>query len=170
MTIALRPADLADIDSVGDVHHRARVDAYRPFLPDDAFAGVDGTALAAWWRERWTYERETNRLTVAVRDGQVVGFTYVGPDEDGQARLGMLYAIHVDPDHQGGGVGRALMSDAQEAIRAAGYPRAALWVLERNERARRFYERGGWSADGQEREDSMGSALVRQLRYARALT
>jgi ribosomal protein S18 acetylase RimI-like enzyme len=38
-----------------------------------------------------------------------------------------------------------------EAIRAAGHERARLWVLEQNARARRFYERHGWYADGSSR-------------------
>jgi hypothetical protein len=39
---------------------------------------------------------------------------------------------------------------------------AILWVGEANARARRFYEREGWSADGETRESPLGP---RKLRY-----
>jgi len=44
-----------------------------------------------------------------------------------------------------------------------------LWVLEDNERARRFYDRGGWTADGETRVESIGGEPVKQLRYGRPL-
>jgi hypothetical protein len=43
---------------------------------------------------------------------------------------------------------------------------AVLWVLEGNARARRFYERGGWAADGTTRDEPMGGEMTHQLRYA----
>jgi hypothetical protein len=43
---------------------------------------------------------------------------------------------------------------------------AYLWVVEANARARRFYEREGWSADGAMRASSFGST---ELRYRLAL-
>ncbi|WP_051864524.1 GNAT family N-acetyltransferase [Streptosporangium roseum] len=65
--------------------------------------------------------------------------------------------------HMGTGVGRALMDDALPHLG----PRAVLWVLEGNERARRFYEEAGWSADDVTRDAPMGGELTHQLRYAR---
>jgi hypothetical protein len=44
-------------------------------------------------------------------------------------------------------------------------PRAYLWVLAENARARRFYERGGWTADGVTRTEAIGGEPVLQLRY-----
>jgi hypothetical protein len=48
-------------------------------------------------------------------------------------------------------------------------PRAVLWVLAQNERARRFYERGGWHADGVTRAGSIGPVETLQVRYSRFL-
>jgi RimJ/RimL family protein N-acetyltransferase len=44
-----------------------------------------------------------------------------------------------------------------------------LWVLRDNERARRFYERAGWSFDGTEKEDVVAGATVTEVRYRRDL-
>ncbi|MGW9030074.1 hypothetical protein ACWGQ5_39485 [Streptomyces sp. NPDC055722] len=47
----------------------------------------------------------------------------------------------------------------------ADYAQAALWVLEDNERARRFYEAGGWGPDGAAVVDTTGGAALNKLRY-----
>jgi ribosomal protein S18 acetylase RimI-like enzyme len=169
----IRPAVPADLPAIALVHTRARGEAYKDLVPAEALDAVDAGALAQWWEQRWGYERETHRLAVAQdAAGAVVGFTYVGPspDADTDAGTAELYAIHVDPDRQGGGIGRALMASALENLVALGAARAVLWVLAGNEPARRFYERGGWRGDGVERRAPVGPALTRQLRYWRPLS
>ena len=62
-----------------------------------------------------------------------------------------LDALYVRPEAWGTGVAARLHDRAVEELRAAGVARARLWVLEENARARRFYERRGWRADGSTR-------------------
>jgi len=151
------------------MHYHSRIAAYRDFVPMDGLLALSAHSLRAWWRERFTYEQDTHRLTLAFDDDRVVGFSYVGPEEDHHAGVGQLYAIHLDPAAQGHGFGRALMRDALASMKAAGCGSAVLWVLAGNAHARGFYERGGWHADGNEREELMGAAPTRQLRYSIAL-
>ncbi|SNS90206.1 L-amino acid N-acyltransferase YncA [Asanoa hainanensis] len=167
MTLSLRPAQAADIDAIGALHYDSRIAAYRDFVPIAGLSALSPESLTAWWRERFAYESDTHRLTVAFDDDQLVGFSYVGPEEYHEAEVGQLYAIHLDPTAQGRGIGRALMVDALEAMSRKGWERVVLWVLEGNTHARRFYERGGWRPDGREREELMGAAPTRQLRYER---
>ncbi|NJP35367.1 GNAT family N-acetyltransferase [Micromonospora thermarum] len=167
MTITLRPATADDLMAVGALHQRSRVAAYSFFLPPEALAEPTGEAMGRYWTERWGWERDSHRMTLAERDGTLAGFSYVGPDDEGDPATGLLYAIHLEPAEQGRGVGRELMIDALAAMRARGWRRAALWVLRENTNARRFYERGGWTPTGAEREDRIGSVLTPQLRYAR---
>ncbi|WFE24966.1 GNAT family N-acetyltransferase [Solwaraspora sp. WMMD791] len=169
MALILRPARLDDVSAVGHLHHLSRRSAYRGIVADAALDAVPGPALAAWWTERLTYERDTHRLTVAERDSELAGFTYVGPHSDGDPDTGELYAIHVAPPHQGTGIGAALLRDALDTMRGHRYDRAVLWVLAENRPARRFYEHSGWRPDGQRRDSWIGPVLTPQLRYTRAL-
>lgn len=172
MTLTLRHAVAADLMAVGALHQRSRVAAYSPFLPPEALALPTPEMMGEYWVQRWTYERDDHLMTVAERDGRLVGFTYVGPDElDGvvDPDAAMLRAIHLEPTEQGRGTGRTLMLDALHTMRSRGYTRATLWVLRANAHARRFYERGGWTPTGDERDDHLGPVVTRQLRYARSL-
>jgi GNAT superfamily N-acetyltransferase len=67
-----------------------------------------------------------------------------------------VYAIYVDPEHWSTGAGRALMTAALDYLTASGPRPVRLWALDGNERARRFYERCGFVADG-----AVGSHPVR---------
>jgi GNAT superfamily N-acetyltransferase len=87
----------------------------------------------------------------------MVGFAYVGE--------GWLHAIHVHPDWHGAGVGPTLLASARESLRDLGFRRAALWVIEGNERACRFYEKDGWVRSGESRVSEMDGVLTRQLHY-----
>ncbi|MFC4148298.1 GNAT family N-acetyltransferase [Micromonospora mangrovi] len=169
MTVTLRPATVDDLLPVGALHQRSRVAAYSSFLPAQALADPSPEAMGAYWRERWTWERDEHRMTVAERNGRLVGFSYLGPDDAGDPATGLLNAIHLEPAERGRGTGRALMVDALAAMRARGWSRAVLWVLERNHPARTFYERGGWTPTGERRDEHIGTALVPQLRYTRAV-
>jgi ribosomal protein S18 acetylase RimI-like enzyme len=69
----------------------------------------------------------------------------------------------------GTGIGRLLMANALEQLADIGGERAVLWVLAENERARRFYDRGGWRPDGETRVEAVGGEPTTQLRYSKPL-
>jgi ribosomal protein S18 acetylase RimI-like enzyme len=160
MSVVLRTGTDHDLAAVGALHYRSRAAAYAGLVPPEALTFGSPEALGAWWLERYRWERDTHRLTVAERDGTIIGFSYLGPSEE--PGVTELYAIHVAPDQVGTGAGRSLMRDALKQLGE----RAVLWVVEGNTRARRFYEKGGWVADGTTREAPIGAVITRQLRYA----
>jgi len=96
-----------------------------------------------------------------------VGFVIFGPcrDEDAKRGQGEVYALYVEPEWWSAGVGRALLSHAQHALRALGFRDASLWVLESNERARRFYQVAGWQVDGTKGLQRRGEVELREVRF-----
>jgi len=94
---------------------------------------------------------------VAEHEGVVVGMAITLGTE--------LRDLYVVPEAWGSGVGLTLMDAALDHVRATGAATAFLWVGEENARARRFYEREGWTADGERRKSPLGPA---ELRYRRS--
>ena len=104
---------------------------------------------------------------MADDDGAVVGFCSYGPSRDGDAApgTGEVFAIYLREEAAGRGVGRELFARANARLRALGYRRATLWVLETNDRTRRFYEKAGWAPDGARSAHHMGRATLPIVRY-----
>ncbi|BBH66185.1 N-acetyltransferase [Actinoplanes sp. OR16] len=167
MTAELRLAVEADQPAVGRLHHRSRAAAYADLVDPSSFDTRAADMLAAYWVERWQWEQDTHRMTLAFDAGELIGFSYIGPSETTGAAE--LYAIHLDPSRVGTGVGRLLMLDALENLPSYGEPVAVLWVLAGNTTARRFYEKGGWSDDGVSRDDELNGHPATHLRYSHPL-
>lgn len=115
----------------------------------------------------WTHDLENpfpHRWWVAETNDRVVGFAGICPSRDPiDPSLGELDTIAVDPLWWRRGVGRRLITHAQNYLVRDGYREAVLWTLANYERGQRFYEAMGWEADGGRRDEG------RQIRYRREL-
>lgn len=116
------------------------------------------------WRARL---EEGTVVWVAPAEGDIVGFAAVGPSQTEEA-AGELYAIYVSPGSWGTEAAHDLMAAAKDWFAGEGYATAMLWVLADNPRARRFYEREGWRAEGT-RIDTVRGVEVEEALYRLAL-
>jgi ribosomal protein S18 acetylase RimI-like enzyme len=164
MNVRLGNAD--DAVAIETIRVRGWQAAYRHVLPANE---LDAMPIdPGRWRGR--LERPpTGWSTFVVEDasGAVVGFASVGPSRD-EHGIGELYAIYVDPDAWSTGAGRALIERAEEQL-ALEYGEATLWVLEDNPRARAFYERAGWHADGARKAEVRWGVHAPEVRYRKSL-
>jgi GNAT superfamily N-acetyltransferase len=74
-------------------------------------------------------------------DGEVQGFAA------GDARDGWIWALFVAPNHEGRGIGRALLPFACTTLRNARYTIATL-STDAGTRAERLYRADGWTETG----------------------
>lgn len=170
MELQIREPIPSDAAALGRLHADAWNVAYADQMPAGLLAHFTVERRTAMWeRVIASTLGESERIAIADVDGTAVGFAWAGPcrDEDGPQGAGELYAINVSPDSWRGGVGTALIEAAHETLAAHGFPLAVLWVLPGNDRARRFYERHGWFADGVTREDESHGFVVTEVRYTR---
>lgn len=166
-TVRLATADEAS--TIAGVHVQAWKWAYRDLLPRivlDAMATERRTAI---WRDTIVSRDESaSRVWVALHAGHIVGFTVTGaPQQSGYSTdTAEVHAIYQLEEVARTGVARTLLVRALGDLRARGFRLGILWVLNVNARARRFYERGGWQADGGARTDTVGRFVLHQMRYA----
>ena len=121
----LRRAAAEDAQAIAIVHRTAtRVSL--SFLPELHTAEDD----LRFFRDTFPPGKE---IWVAEAEGAVVG--YVGFDAD------WIYHLFILPDHQGQGIGPALLAKAMADGRAK-----RLWTFQQNLRARKFYEDRGFVA------------------------
>lgn len=134
--IDIRPATLDDLEDLVTLHLETVLVAYRDFFPSDADK-PEAVGLADLWRR----DLDTaHAVLVATEDRQVIGSVI--------ARIGGdLARLHVHPSRWRTGIGRTLHNAAVANLRAAGYPQAGLWVIDKNQPARSLYESLGWRLD-----------------------
>jgi len=158
----IRPAVPGDAPAILRVRLASWEAAYGPYLPAHVWDEL---------RARWTPDRTarsiadgTLRVLVADVDSEVRAYVMFGPGrDDDQPSAGEVYALYADPQHWSTGLGRALLRSAVDAL---GTSPVMLWVLEVNARARRFYERAGFSWDGSRKDAELpGEVLLPELRY-----
>jgi GNAT superfamily N-acetyltransferase len=132
--IRLRPATAEDAAAIAGLWHSGWRDGHAGHVPDEL--------VAARPRESFLI-RAPQRIgdtVVATVDGQIAGFVMVVGDEVEQ--------VYVDRDHRGSGLAVVLLREAERLVAANGHEVAWLGALTGNARARRFYERTGWTDDG----------------------
>lgn len=167
--LVIRPAEVGDARMIGLIHVRSWQSAYRGKMPQDHLDSLDPADRAGEWRRTLeTIDRSRADILVAESDAGVVGFAGYGPSRDADADPGhtaQLTVIYLLPQTWGTGTGRELMAAAVGGLAALDYAEATLWVLDSNDRARRFYAKAGWAEDGVTRvDDSLGISL-NEVRY-----
>jgi GNAT superfamily N-acetyltransferase len=136
----------------------------RPQVGADAVCGGGAPPEAGRLLPAAVLVGEVGGRVVAV--GSVGAFRQRAAADDPSGELWMLNA---DPSVFGTGAGPAVHEAALDRLAVSGHRRAVLWVVRDNPRARRFYEREGWRADGHEVVADMGGAAVVELRYERSM-
>ena len=85
-------------------------------------------------------------------------------DKDG-TRILEIKELYVDPFFQGDGIGGKLLSAIQTGSQSRGTTAVFLWVLEKNEKARKFYEKHGFIlTDEREPEEGTAEFIVKYVK------
>lgn len=140
MSVHFRAATEADLpavialladDALGQTRESGRPDDYRA-----AFAAMQAEA--------------GNHLIVGTSDaGDIIAcyqLTLISGLSLSAARRAQIEGVRVAPGHRGGGIGAALLADAEGRARAGGARLMQLTSNAARTDARRFYERAGYAA------------------------
>jgi GNAT superfamily N-acetyltransferase len=156
--VRVRPARVDDAAALVAVHEQASAEAFEELVGERFDIVFPFNSRLDEWTSRLAAGSAVEGVLVAEASG-IVGLAVWRVDPEGS---GELEDLHVVPAAWGTGAARALLDAALAAIRVAGGSALYLWVGEANGRARRFYEREGWSHDGTKRPSSLGPI---ELRY-----
>lgn len=168
----LREATVADTRTLAEIHVDGWRWGFRGLLPDRVIAARDVARREQEYIVGFTDDwRDGDGCFIAEDvNGGALGFVTCGPAADEHAtpppNAGEIYSIYVCEIAQRKGVGTMLLEGATRALREHGFDVAVLWVIASNNRARRFYEAAGWSADGTETEHWYDDAPRTLVRYS----
>jgi dihydropteroate synthase len=166
-----REAGPGDAPVIAEVQVRSWREAYRGILPESILAGLSVEARTAAFRGALEAGAPV-RIRLLEARGRPMGFAVTGPcrDEGADPSLtGEVHAIYLLAEAWGQGLGRTLLARAEEDLLERGHREAVLWVLERNRRARRFYEAFGWTEGPSARTVWQDGIALREVQYHRTL-
>lgn len=166
MTFSLRAADQDDADDISHIWHTGWIDGH--------LGHVDAALIEARTSSSFRHRvlGRLPRTVVAVHNESgavsIAGFVMVLDNEVEQ--------ISVANAHRGSRCADQLLSNGEQQIAAAGHRVAWLAVISANNRARRFYDKRGWTDSGPIRylaasaDGVPGQIPVEALRYEKPVS
>lgn len=163
----VRLAKETDAKAIAGVHVSSWQVAYRGILPDRFLSALSVDRRVEMWNGLLN-SPDVDIFVALDALGTVMGFASIqtSRDDDAPGGTGEITTIYVAPEAWGRGYGRSLMKAILGKARERGFHRLTLWVLDANQRARRFYEVAGFTPDGQTKtENGPEGVVLQEVRY-----
>ena len=144
-----------EIEGKSLVHWQTWREAYDDLLP------ADFQETMTLEKCRFFSQKYPENTLIAMDGKKVVGFISYGNNRDETIQAGEIIALYVLKDYYGKGVSKQLMHAAFVALDQ--FSEIYLWVLKDNKRAIAFYQKMGFTFDGQEQILKLGKP-VKELR------
>ncbi|WP_083251487.1 GNAT family N-acetyltransferase [Acidihalobacter yilgarnensis] len=170
----IRIARPDDAIAIARIHVEAWRATYPGMMPQAHLDGLNAGESALRWMRVLSADNPATQVVLAL-DGHehVAGFCVYGSsrDTDADAAPGELIALNIHPGAWRRGHGRRLCASVFEHAHAVGWQAITLWVVRDNHRARRFYEKQGFTSDRTEKQDPRFlDGKVHEVRYRRIFT
>ena len=157
--LRVRPATSEDVEAIAALHVAGYESTYRGMVPDAVIDSRPIELRRRVWGERLAAPGQREFVLVAELEGEIAGFSSgrVATAEEGGdgERIGCWENLYLRPDVVGSAnslkVGFALHQATLDGLAACGFDEAVNFVIEGNDRARRFFEAVGWKPDGAQR-------------------
>lgn len=135
--------------------------AYKDIIPQDY---LDSIPTGRW-------ANSINRIgmnnLVVIENGNIIGTaSFCKSRWEQYSNYGEIVSIYFLPAYMGKGYGQHLMKKCIEELNVLGYDNILLWVLEDNQRARRFYEKNGFTCSDIILNDNIGGKELREIMYS----
>ncbi|VKZ10994.1 acetyltransferase, gnat family [Streptococcus pneumoniae] len=152
MTVIIKSMETPkEIEGKSLVHWQTWREAYDDLLPAEF---QDTMTLE---RCRLFSQKYPENTLIAIGDLKVVGFISYGNFRDETIQAGEIIALYVLKDYYGRGIAQKLVKVALTALDH--FSEIFLWVLKDNKRAIAFYQKMGFTFDGQEKILELGKPI-----------
>lgn len=136
-----------DINDFGFIHSVAWHATYKNIASEDFLSQFTPQNRAAVFKK--AIKNPNERFYIAKLNNKPIGILILDchpKDED--EYVGEVKALYLLPDYQGKGYGTEMMNFAIGDFTSLKKTKVILWVLEKNLKARHFYEKYGFRFDG----------------------
>ena len=158
MQFQIRAAMPSDAAKCAEIHMRSWVFAYSDCVPMDIIEKRNASRPAKWSK---LLADSKDIHYIATCDDVIIGIITINPpyDADLSESVYELSGLYLDPDYIGKGFGKLMVDWVKSEISSRGYTTISLWVLDKNYRAKSFYEKCGFKPDGMCKESGLGDTM-----------
>ncbi|RSI74320.1 GNAT family N-acetyltransferase [Streptococcus oralis] len=147
-----------EIESKSLVHWQTWREAYDDLLPAE-FQETMTLDRCLFFSQKYP-----ENTLIAIDGMKVVGFISYGNFRDETIQAGEIIALYVLKDYYGKGIAQKLLKEALTTLEQ--FSEIFLWVLKENKRAIAFYQKMGFTFDGQEKILDLGKPIT-EIRMVR---
>jgi ribosomal protein S18 acetylase RimI-like enzyme len=168
--IEVRFARPDEAESVARLHLAASQVLHAGLVPETHWLETPLARRTTFWRE--AIEFGEPQVMLALRGRTLVGFVGFDRSRDPKSRntTGELWALYVDPQHIGQGVGLALWDAAREGLIEEDCTEVTVWVPMRAQHSLQFFDAAGFKREiNTARTVPVGSVKVEEMRLRRPL-
>lgn len=139
--VIIRKIKYEDIEQIVDINIKDWKKVYKGIIDDSILDNLNREEKIEKWRKNYNI----GNVIVAEKNGSILGFcryddnvVYENTNIDSE-----IIAIYVDCDKLRNGVGRKLVEYVKNDLKNKNKTKMVIWCLEKNENARKFYEKMG---------------------------
>ena len=139
--LIIRKVKYEDIEQIVDINIKDWKKVYKGIIDDEILNNLNREEKIKKWREHYNI----GNVIVAEENGTILGYCryddnaiYENTDIDSE-----IIAIYVDCDKLGNGIGRKLIEYVKKDLKNKNKTKMVIWCLEKNQNARKFYEKMG---------------------------
>ncbi|HAN20237.1 MAG: hypothetical protein A2Y15_05125 [Clostridiales bacterium GWF2_36_10] len=164
MNLNIRKAEYGDAEKIAYVHTMSWKVAYAGIIPDEYLNNLSVDDRAEKFRLYFDKNENTFYFLTEL-DEKTIGFIVLQECRDKDLKgAGEICAMYLLPEYFNKGYGSHMMRFSVNFLANKGYKTIALWVLEENARARKFYQKCGFVFDGKKKKIDIGKPL-KVIRY-----
>lgn len=154
----IKPAD--DRWAISHIYEESWKFAYQNIIPQSYLERIP--------TGRWAsgVDREDRNTLLILENGIFIGTSSYGKSRfHNLENFGEIISIYLLPEYIGKGYGKQLLHAVIHELELLGYHDIFLWVLEENDRARKFYEKAGFLLSKDYLDDTIGGKALREVQY-----
>ena len=161
--ILIRKVKYDDIEQIVDINIKDWKKIYKGIIDDETLDNLDRNKKIEKWRKHYNL----GNVIVAEKGGKILGYcryddnaNYKNTDIDSE-----IIALYVDCDNLSKGIGRKLVEYVMEDLKNKKKNKMVIWCLERNQNARKFYEKMGGKLLNDDRFFETGGKKYKEVGY-----
>ena len=146
--------------AISTIYEQSWKYAYKDIIPQSYLDSIPEGRWAA------NLDKEGLNTVVIIEDGRFNGTSsYCKSRFSDFPDFGEIVSIYLLPQYMGKGYGKLLLDAVIKELVLLGFDDIFLWVLEENHRAKKFYEKAGFTASGHYLDDNIGGKDLREMQY-----